>query len=364
MSCVKIKEDFHSISPEGANVVTSECSFYFDIPESITLPSLFNGTQRNRFSQVLPPSVRVVQAPSNEWAVKSRTPAAGICDVTYHIDARLLKNGETIFDDNREILIMPAVEVPPPLDPEHLKREYKLFSTSAVGSFWRRKKSFMVTSTSKEPRPFIFQAEDGKELPSTELTLNFFASKTLHANDVERQFKPQITHCEISITLESTTYFLEHENRSVMSKKEAIGSSDTVLKATRFSTQKRKMRLGGWNKTEDTTCESNPYVPRTSLTLASQAQDGRMVEWNTMMSVAAFLPQDCPRLPSFFFSLVSRRYAFDVRIRLLSESGICSHKPMRLRIPVQMVHAPLSKMFYAPPESGFDHDLKAPAYVF
>jgi hypothetical protein len=82
-----------------------------------------------------------------------------------------------------------------------------------------------------------------------------------------------------------------------------------------------------------------------------------------MTSVAALLPNNCPRLPSFFFSLVSRRYAFDVQIKLISDSGMCSHKPMKLRIPVQMVHAPLEKLFFAPQEFDIEDDLKAPAYV-
>jgi hypothetical protein len=52
-----------------------------------------------------------------------------------------------------------------------------------------------------------------------------------------------------------------------------------------------------------------------------------------------------------------------VRIKLISDSGMCSHKPMKLRIPVQMVHAPLEKLFFAPQEFDIEDDLKAPAYV-
>jgi len=72
---------------------------------------------------------------------------------------------------------------------------------------------------------------------------------------------------------------------------------------------------------------------------------------------------DAPRLPSFFSSLVSRRYAFDVEIKFGSDLGIKSQKPMKLRIPVQMVHAGLEKGWGGLPEAEFDEDMKVPAYV-
>jgi hypothetical protein len=254
MSCVKVEEDFYQISPGGSNFVTSQARFFFDIPESITLPSLFNGTERKRISQLLPPSVRVAKCPSS--SVRCKTPAAGVCDVTYHIDARLLMKGQTIFGESREIIVMPACEAPPPLEPEDLKKEYTLFAAAALGSFWRRKKGIMVTSSSTEPRPFLLQSLDDKKVaPSTDVFLNFSSSRKLHVNDVEKLFRPTITHCEVKITLESTTYFLNQENRSVMSLTEAKGCPSTVLKATKFSTQKKKVKLGEWNKKKDVTCK-------------------------------------------------------------------------------------------------------------
>jgi hypothetical protein len=74
------------------------------------------------------------------------------------------------------------------------------------------------------------------------------------------------------------------------------------------------------------------------------------------------LPDDVPRLPSFFSTLVSRRYAFDVQVVLGSKLGV-SYKPMYLRIPVQMVHGPVGKHPDGPSEVNFEDDLNAPAYV-
>jgi hypothetical protein len=79
--------------------------------------------------------------------------------------------------------------------------------------------------------------------------------------------------------------------------------------------------------------------------------------------VKALIPYDAPNLPSFFSTLVSRRYAFDVEIRFGTEFGIRSQKPMRLRIPVQMVHAGLSKGSDGLPDAEFEDDPKVPAYV-
>jgi hypothetical protein len=79
--------------------------------------------------------------------------------------------------------------------------------------------------------------------------------------------------------------------------------------------------------------------------------------------VKALIPYDAPKLPSFFSSLVSRRYAFNVEIRFGTELGIRSQKPIKLRIPVQMVHAGLQKSWRELPDGDFEDDPKVPAYV-
>ena len=81
------------------------------------------------------------------------------------------------------------------------------------------------------------------------------------------------------------------------------------------------------------------------------------------MSVKALIPYDAPRLPSFFSTLVSRRYSFDVEIQFGTDLGIKSQKPMKLKIPVQFVHAGLEKGWGGPPEVDFEEDSKVPAYV-
>lgn len=76
------------------------------------------------------------------------------------------------------------------------------------------------------------------------------------------------------------------------------------------------------------------------------------------------LPEDVPRLPSFFSSLVSRRYAFHLQIVLKIKRGVSS-KPILLRIPIQIVHASVEKHPAGPSdwEVEFSDDLRAPAYV-
>jgi hypothetical protein len=78
--------------------------------------------------------------------------------------------------------------------------------------------------------------------------------------------------------------------------------------------------------------------------------------------VKALIPYDAPKLPSFFSTLVCRRYAFDVEIRFGTELGIRSQKPMKLRIPVQMVHATPAKGWGGLPDADFEDDPKVPAY--
>jgi hypothetical protein len=86
-----------------------------------------------------------------------------------------------------------------------------------------------------------------------------------------------------------------------------------------------------------------------------------LVEWKTTASLTMPLPDDMPRVPSFFSTLASRRYAFDLQIVVGTKRGI-SQKPLRLRIPVQIVHTPVEKN----PDGlsvDFEDDLQAPVYV-
>lgn len=87
------------------------------------------------------------------------------------------------------------------------------------------------------------------------------------------------------------------------------------------------------------------------------------MEWSTTASIKTFIPYDAPRLPSFFSSLVSRRYALDVDIRLGTDLGMPPQKPMKLRIPVQIIHAGLQKGWDNLAEADFEEDQKLPAYV-
>lgn len=75
------------------------------------------------------------------------------------------------------------------------------------------------------------------------------------------------------------------------------------------------------------------------------------------------LPENISRLPSFFSTLVARRYAFDVEIVFGVGRGIALHRPIKLRIPVQVVHAPALKCPSRPSEVALEEDLKAPPYV-
>lgn len=79
------------------------------------------------------------------------------------------------------------------------------------------------------------------------------------------------------------------------------------------------------------------------------------------MSVPVHLPSDAPRLPSFFSGLVSRRYAFHIEAKLGSESGNCLHDRLRLKVPVQVIHAPIDTEVGE--EVELDDATEAPIYV-
>jgi len=261
MSCVRKAEDFHQEAIEGSNLVTSQSRFFFDMPESMMLPSLFNGTNPKATFHQLPPSIRVVKEDSKEWRLAGQSPIAGVCDVTYYIEALFSLKGKAGCEVRREIIVMPVAEQPPPMEPEDLNKEYQLFSSSTLGTFWRRKKAMTISISSLEPRPLVFGGSKRKSrIPGTQLQLKFSTRRLLSSNSMENFAQPQIADCELTITLEATTYFLEHEEDSVMSFAEARKSPFAVVKTARFNMQRRKFRMLNWKRGAEVTCEAPLYI--------------------------------------------------------------------------------------------------------
>lgn len=65
------------------------------------------------------------------------------------------------------------------------------------------------------------------------------------------------------------------------------------------------------------------------------------LDWITTVAIHAHMPSDAPHLSSFLSTLVSRRYAFHIQAKLSSESRVYSHDRLELKIPVQIIHAPV-----------------------
>jgi hypothetical protein len=241
MSCVKVKEDFGRIVLRSSDTVVYQVGFFFDIPESITLPTYERGTP-----QRLPPSIRILQPLLHTMNENVQGRVAGCCDVTYHIKAQIFSDRRPIGSSSREIIVIPAAEIPPPIDPDHFSNEYRLVASSSIRPSWKSKSSMVVVS-STEPRPLMFQSNNG-EGGRTEVVLNFKTRGMLDRSGEEFLIDPQLTECEVLISLEAVTYFLDHEQNSVMSVAAALQSSSVVLKKTRYKTERKKLLLGEWTK--------------------------------------------------------------------------------------------------------------------
>ena len=256
MSCVRELEDF-SQKPSGIpNSICCQSGFFFDIPETITLPSA-QSSDSKLSSQPLPPSIRVIKKSSNDWLVGK---TSGVCDVAYHIEARFFLNGRLVSDVRREVIVMPVAELPSPLDPESLKQEYLLTATSTFASFWKRRNGTVLFGSCNEPRPFVIQATKRKSLvPGTDLMFNFATRNMIDSKTAVSG--PQFTMCEIKMTLVATTNFQQYEQSSVLSSLEISSLADArnttfaVLKTNRYKPQIRKMQLKEWKNVKQVTCK-------------------------------------------------------------------------------------------------------------
>ncbi|KFZ16617.1 hypothetical protein V502_05007 [Pseudogymnoascus sp. VKM F-4520 (FW-2644)] len=339
MSSVKVANEFEPIDTEDPYTVTYQTEFFFDIPDFTTLPSSHGNSTPKR----LPPSMRVVKSDFISAAtaeIHNSGSVAGTCDVTYRIVARVFAGGRLKCDASREIILMPIEDIPPPLEPEDFGKEYRLVAATSLRPSWGSRKSLTVVVSSMEPRPLTFpNREEGCE--STEVLLHLKTGGLLDGSSERAFVESHLTDCEVQINLEAVTYFSAQEQKAAMSMAEALQSPSVVLKKTKYAPNKKKLRLERWMKGRE---------------IASG-----IFEWETAVSVTTILPWSFSRLPSFFTSLVARRYAFDVQITFGHWSSInVFHKPIKLRIPLQIVHFAAGKFLG---HSLEDDDLEAPVYV-
>jgi len=256
MSSVKSGKDFEQASTKRC--VNFASTFCFTMPDSVMLPSILEGMDMKRGSQRLPPSIRVIQPASKKSSIASHSSIPEICDVVYCIEARLFLRGHLVSQAVREIILMPVAAIPPPTEPGDFQNEYRLFTSSGLGTRWRRGNSSTVSMYSSEPRPLLFGIPDAKEeiLPS-QLVLGFSARQMFRSTDFETlERPPDITECNLTITLEATTYFLRDEAESILSIMEACNTPFAVIKTTKFKCQRLKFQFLTWNRARDSTCRS------------------------------------------------------------------------------------------------------------
>jgi hypothetical protein len=219
---------------------------------------MFNEADMKCGFQQLPPSIRIVQGATTKSKITSQGSTHGVCDVAYYIETRLFLKGQLVSGASREIMVMPIAVTPPPIEPGDLVNEYRLFATSSLSTSWRRKHAITVSISSSEPRALVFESARLKDggvtadcIPTTELLLNFSARQTLNGDSCDDIIKPEIRDCDLTLALEATTYFLRHEEHSVLSITEARNIPFSVVKTTRFKSQRLKVRLLNWKRVNE-----------------------------------------------------------------------------------------------------------------
>jgi hypothetical protein len=236
MSIVKVVEDFTHISEDASGPLVLRTSFFFDLPATITLPSPNGDIIRD-----LPPSIRILNTGSN---YSNENPST--CDVSYGIIARVFAEGRLASGVQREIILMPTTEIPPPQEPEDFKDEYNLNETLIIGLRPWSKRCITVVVSSVEPQPIVFPT-DGYG-GATDIILHFKARLPSKKISDQVRLVSQLTNCKVSSTLHAATYFLAHEQTSAMSLSEASRSSSAILKLTNYDVDKSTLPLNQWSK--------------------------------------------------------------------------------------------------------------------
>ncbi|KFY48494.1 hypothetical protein V495_01308 [Pseudogymnoascus sp. VKM F-4514 (FW-929)] len=267
MSCVKVANEFQPVDVGNPHTLKYQTEFFFNIPDFTTLPSLYGKS----IAQRLPPSIRVVKSDFISAATTEThngSSHASTCDITYKIVARVFLDGRLKCNTTREIILMPVEDIPPPLEPEDFGKEYRLVAATSLRLSWRSRKSVTVVISSVEPQPLIFPScKEGCE--STEVLLHLKTRGLLDGSNERAFVEAQLTDCEVRINLEAVTFFSGHEQKAAISIVEALKSPAVVLKKTRYTPNRTKLRLGKWSKgqeiawrsLEEDDLEAPAYVP-------------------------------------------------------------------------------------------------------
>lgn len=246
MLCVIVAESFQQIATGASHTILNQASFFFNIPEHISIPSDQTGVAQN-----LPPSMRVLQYHQHVAAGIFSKEAMNSCDISYHLRARGFRGGRQVCQTRQEVIIMPVTDLPPPLAPEDFKGEFQLLATWQLKPHLKQKENIQLTVSSLEPRPIVFPVSE-RETGSTDVLLYFETGMLAKKIDEKAYVETHLRDCRVSITLNATTYFLAQEQLPVMSTAELVQSSSAFFKKTKYKMKRRKMQLK-WENSHDTT---------------------------------------------------------------------------------------------------------------
>jgi hypothetical protein len=250
--------------------------FYFDIPNSVTVPtSECKSPSAGQSLQLLPPSLRLRKVIRNQSEfnyghsshVVDNTSGAG--EVLYQVSARLIFQGRPIAKTSREILLIPIVEPSPPLDIGDFAGEYQVAASASVTTISKMKSWGELLVTTVEPEPLMLSLENSAALSVSKVLLKFLFQQ--HISDVARtpSAGPDLLECEVVTNLEATTYFSMAEQPYALSSKEAARSPLVAQETTLSRPQVHKIRLVPWKEIQGAACKSKSCQYLTSLLFIS-----------------------------------------------------------------------------------------------
>ncbi|KAJ9610703.1 hypothetical protein H2200_005480 [Cladophialophora chaetospira] len=316
LTTVKKPTDF--IGTEEQTSCPPKCFFHFDIPK--TLHGKLLG-QDNAFLGDLPASIPLFEPGKKHAMLQPR--CSGQSKVVYVVRAQAFQQDNLLLSSTARIKIIPSLDARPPICVADFPGEYALAKSTCDGIRFPaipRTRELLIQASPPE-QVVIAYPMDYISL-RTCLYLTQMAPSTQECR-LQQPKKMALCHCN-GLLVAST--FITSEPREKVPTLKDLASERTLSRNTHVCGKARAsvVQFSKWRE-----------VTR-MVRDGSNSTSKPITQWQTEAPLTLKVENIRPSyiVPSFESSLVSRRYKFDLRVRI-TEPRRCT---FRLSLPVQILY--------------------------
>lgn len=318
----------HRLQIEGSES-TDAGERSYTIPFLLVVPAGIDRTNEwvEDTCRPLPPSFRAQDLVLSPWTAPPPPRASISYDVRASLEHTIVHNGITgrsaTIAVSHPVILLPYVEIPPPIETRLFASEYVLSVTEPVWKSIIGRKVGRITVTTAEPRPLVY---DSTELPVTECSFDISIE-----GDVADHHHLRSATIELDPVLQSRAYFSAKRLKSIPNQEEAYDREQMQCYTSSVRLEKHILSSLQWNiSSNQLPLPASEYSGRTLLNEAERINIGRResteiatvkptpqgerksITWHTVVTIPIKPPSTLQ--PSFCDEYVASTYAIIAKV--------------------------------------------------